>query len=191
MCVHTRESAFSWCLKKSSMMHDERIGSLLDAVSLSLNYRINCNVCISVCLSFEAPLSIPFVARVKFTSTRLSRTNSSKTSTCCSNVRITLLLHMALKRNVWTVNSSKYATDEIIETMFIPAHPPEVSAGRPRRKCVVPFETECSRGARISSRLSTILSLPNTSTMLRHITIECVAFQENNQMHLYSRNKLD
>ena len=36
MCVRrpTRESAFSWCLKKSSMVHDDR--SLLDAVSLSV-----------------------------------------------------------------------------------------------------------------------------------------------------------
>ena len=84
---------------------------------------------------------------------------SSKTSTCCSNVRITLLLHMALKRNVRTINSSKYATDEIIETMFIPSHPPEVSAGISTRKCVVRFETEGSRGARISLRLSTILKV--------------------------------
>ena len=35
-CVRTRESAFSWCLRKSIMMHD-RTGSLLDAVSLSVN----------------------------------------------------------------------------------------------------------------------------------------------------------
>ena len=73
--------------------------------------------------------------------------------------------------------------DEIIETMFIPSHPPEVSAGISTRKCVVRFENECSRGAIISLRLLTILSLPNASTMVRHITIQCVAFQETNQMH--------
>ena len=84
---------------------------------------------------------------------------------------------MALKRNVRTINSNKYATDEIIETMFIS------SVLRRTWKCVVRFETECSRGARISSRLSTILRLPNTSTMVRHITSECVAFQETNRMH--------
>ena len=83
----------------------------------------------------------------------------------------TLLLHMALKINVRTLNSSKYATDEIIETVFIPSHPQEVSAGISARKCVVRFETECSRGTIISPRLSTILSLPNTSIMVRHITI--------------------
>ena len=166
-------------------MHDGRIVSLLDAVSLSVNDRVNCSICMNTIL-IEAPLPNPFGARVglKFISTRLSRTNSSKTPTCCSNVRITLLLHMALKRNVRTINSSKYATDQIIETMFIPSHPPEVSAGISTRKCAVRFETECSRGARISSWLSTILSLPNTSTMVRHITIECVAFQETNHMHL-------
>ena len=86
---------------------------------------------------------------------------------------------MALKINEHTINSSK-----IIETMCIPSHPPEVAAGISTRKCVVRFETECSRGARTSSRLSTIVSLHNTSTMVRHITIECVAFQETNQMHL-------
>ena len=48
MCVRTRESAFSWCLKKSSMVHDDRIGSLLDAVSLSVNDRVNCNVCMTI-----------------------------------------------------------------------------------------------------------------------------------------------
>ena len=37
--MHTRESAFSWCLKKSSMVHDDR--SLLDAVSLSVNDRVD------------------------------------------------------------------------------------------------------------------------------------------------------
>ena len=41
MCVRTCESAFSWCLKKSSMMHDDRTGSLLDAVALSVNDRID------------------------------------------------------------------------------------------------------------------------------------------------------
>ena len=35
---------------------------------------------------------------------------------------------MALKINVRTINSSKYATDELIKTMFIPSRPPEVSA---------------------------------------------------------------
>ena len=72
----------------------------------------------------------------------------------------------------------KYATDEIIDTMFIPflipSRSPEVSACISTWKCVVRFESECSRGAKISSRLSTIVSLPNTSTMVRH-TIECVA----------------
>ena len=47
VCVRTRESAFS-CLKKSSMMHDDRIGSLLDAVSLSVNDRVDCNVCMPI-----------------------------------------------------------------------------------------------------------------------------------------------
>ena len=79
---------------------------------------------------------------------------------------------MALKRNVRMINSSKYATDEIIETMFIPSHPPEVSADISTRKCVVRFETECSSGARISSMLLTNLSLPNTYTMVKHITFE-------------------
>ena len=46
MCVGTRESAFSWCLKKSSIMHDNRSGSLLDAVSV--NDRVNCNVCMTI-----------------------------------------------------------------------------------------------------------------------------------------------
>ena len=78
--------------------------------------------------------------------------DSSKTSTCCS-VRITLLLLMALKIYVRTINSSKYATDEIIETMFIPYRPPEVSAGISTRKCVVRFETEYSRGSILSSSL--------------------------------------
>ena len=32
--VRTCESAFSWCLKKSSMVLDDRISSLLDAVSV-------------------------------------------------------------------------------------------------------------------------------------------------------------
>ena len=66
MCVRTRGSAFSWCLK-SSMMHEYRIGSLLDAVSLSVNDRVNCrpNVCMTI-VSFEEPLSIPFIARGKF-----------------------------------------------------------------------------------------------------------------------------
>ena len=74
-------------------------------------------------------------------------------------------------------------TVEIIETMFIPSRPPEVSARISTRKCVVRFETECCPGARFSSRLSTILSVPNTSAMVGHITIECVAFQETNRMH--------
>ena len=51
--MRTRESAFSWCLKKSSMVHDDR--SLLDALSLSVNDRV------------DSHLTIPFVARVKFT----------------------------------------------------------------------------------------------------------------------------
>ena len=162
MCVRSRESAFSWCMKKSSMMHDDRTGSLLDAVSLSLNDRVDCHLkhhCIR-CKS-----------KVHFDTLVL---DSSKTSTCCSNVRITQLLPMALKRNVRTNNSSKYATDEITETMLLPSRPP---------KCVVWFETECSRGTRISLRLSTILSLPNTSTVVRHITIECIAFQETTRMY--------
>ena len=80
-------------------------------------------------------------------------------------------------------NSRKYATDEILETMFIPSaiafrKNPPLSI----QKCVVWFETEYSGGARISLRLSTILNLPD---MVRHITIECVAFQETNQMHSY------
>ena len=53
--------------------------------------------------------------------------------------------------------------------MFIPYRPPEVPACISAQKCVVRFETECS--------------LPNTSTMVRHIVIECVAFQETNRMH--------
>ena len=48
MCVRTRESAFSWCLKKSIMMHDDRIGILRDAVSLSVNDSVNCNVCMTI-----------------------------------------------------------------------------------------------------------------------------------------------
>ena len=115
--------------------------------------------------------TIPFVAcksKVHFDTIVL---NSSKTYSCCStsNVRIALLQPMALKRNVRTINSSKCATDEIVETMFIPSRPPEVSACISTWKCVVRFETECGRGARISSRLSTILNLPNMSTMVRHI----------------------
>ena len=38
MCVYTRESAFSWCLKKSSMMIDDRTGSLLDELSSRLSF---------------------------------------------------------------------------------------------------------------------------------------------------------
>ena len=155
----------------SSMMHDDRTGSLLDAVSLSVNDPVDCHL---------KHHSIHCKSKVHFDTNVL---NSSKTSTCCSNVRITLLLPMALKRNVRTINSSKYATDEIIETMFIPSHPPEVSACISTRKCLLRFETECSRGATISLRRSTIFSLPNTSTMVRHITIECIAFQETNHMH--------
>ena len=50
--------------------------------------------------------------------------------------------------------------------MFIPsARPPEESACISTQKCVVRFETERSLGPRISSRLSTILNLPNTSTI--------------------------
>ena len=180
VCVHvSQHSAGAWRSRAWCM----KIALAACLMQCHCRWTIESTV-ISVWLSFEAPLSIPFVARVKFKSTRLSRTNSSKTSTCCSNVRITQLLHMALKRNVRTINSSKYATDEIIETMFIPSHPPEVSAGISTRKSVVRFETESSRGARISSMLSTILSLPNTITMDKHITIEWVAFQETNQMHL-------
>ena len=44
MCERTRESAFSLCLKTSSMMHDDRTGSLLDAVSLSVNDRVDCHL---------------------------------------------------------------------------------------------------------------------------------------------------
>ena len=169
-CVHvSQHSAGAWRSRAWCMM------IVLAACLMQCHCRWTIELTVglmSVWLSFEAPLSIPFVARVKFTSTRLSRTNSSnsKTSTCCSNVRSTLLLHMTLKRNVRTINSSKYAMDEIIETMFIPSHPPEVSAGISTRKCVVRFENECSRGARICSRLLTILSLPNTSTIVRHIS---------------------
>ena len=47
MCVRTRESTFSWRLKKSSMMHGVRTGSLHRAVSLSVNDRVDCIVCIS------------------------------------------------------------------------------------------------------------------------------------------------
>ena len=90
MCVRTCESAFSWCLKKSSMMHDDRTGSLLDAVSLSVNDRIYCHL---------KHHSIRCKSKVHF-DTIVLKLNSSKTSTCCSNVRITLLLPMALKRNV-------------------------------------------------------------------------------------------
>ena len=128
------------------MMHDDRTGSLLDAgsLSVSVNDRVDCHL---------KHHSIRCKSKVHFDTIVL---NSSKTSTCCSNVRITLLLHMALKRNIRTINSSKYATNEIIETMFIPSHPPEVSVCISMRKCVVRFETECSRGARISLRLLTI-----------------------------------
>ena len=46
MCLRALESAFSWCLKKSSMMHDARTGSQLDAVSLSVsvNDRVDCTL---------------------------------------------------------------------------------------------------------------------------------------------------
>ena len=147
MCLRTRESAFSWCSKKSIRMHDDRTGSLLEAVSLSVNDRVDCHL---------KHHSTRCKSKVHFDTIVL---NSSKTSSCCSNynVRITLLLPMALKRKVQTINSSKCATDEIIETMFIPYWPLEVSACISTQKCVVRFETECSRGARISFRLSTIL----------------------------------
>ena len=39
VCRPTRVSAFSWCLKKLSMVHDDR--SLLDTVSLSENNRVD------------------------------------------------------------------------------------------------------------------------------------------------------
>ena len=67
---------------------------------------------------------------------------------------------MALKRNVQMIS-----TQVNMPRMFIPYRPPEVTVCISTWKCVVRFETECSRGARISSRLSTMLSLPNTSTM--------------------------
>ena len=142
-------------------MHDDRTSSLLDAmsVSLSVNNRVDCHL---------KHHSIRCKSKVHFDTIVL---NSSKTSSCCSNVRITMLLHMALKRNVRTINSSKYATGEIIETMFIPSRPPEVSACISTLNCVVRFETECSRGSIISSRLSTILSLHNTNTTVSHTKI--------------------
>ena len=40
--MRTCESAFSWCLKKSIMVHDDR--SLLGAVSLSVNDRVDSNL---------------------------------------------------------------------------------------------------------------------------------------------------
>ena len=38
VCACIRESAFSWCLKKSSMMIDDRTGSLLDELSSRLSF---------------------------------------------------------------------------------------------------------------------------------------------------------
>ena len=84
MCVCTCESAFSWCLKKSSMMIDDRTGSLLDELSSQL--------------SFEGPFHSSQEKIHCYTI--VLKLNSSRTYTSCSNVRITLLLHMALKRNV-------------------------------------------------------------------------------------------
>ena len=48
MSVRTRESTFIWRLKKSSMMHSVRIGSLLRAVSLPVNDRVDYNVCMTI-----------------------------------------------------------------------------------------------------------------------------------------------
>ena len=64
--------------------------------------------------------------------------------------------------------------------MFIPYRPPEVTACISTRKCVVRFETECSRGggAILSSRLSTNLSLPNTSTMFRIQQLKALHFKK-------------
>ena len=63
-------------------------------------------------------------------------------STYTLNDNITCLQYY-IKRNVRTIKSSKYVTDESIETMFIPSRPPEVSACISTRKWVVRFETEC------------------------------------------------
>ena len=130
MCVRTRESAFSWCLKKSSMMHDDHSHWQPDwcnvTVAVSVNDRIDCHLKHH---SFRCKSKVHFYTIVL---------NSSKTSTCCSNVRITLLLPIAKKIETNDINSSKYAI-EIIETMFIPHCPPEVTACISTRKCVVRF----------------------------------------------------
>ena len=91
MCVRTRESAFSWCLKKSSMVHDDCTSSRLDAVSklsLSVSDRV-------VCLLNHH--SIHCKSKVHL-NTIVLKLNSFKTSTCCSNVRITLLLNGSQKK---------------------------------------------------------------------------------------------
>ena len=90
MCVRSRESAFSWCLKKSSMKHYDLFGSLLDAVSLSVNDRVDSNL---------KHHSIRCKSKVHF-DTIVLKLNSSNTSICCYNVRSTLLLPMTLKRSV-------------------------------------------------------------------------------------------
>ena len=78
MCVCTRESAFNWCSKKSNMVHDDR--SLLDAVSLSVNDRVDSHLKLH---------SIRCKSKFHFDTIVL---NSSETFTCYSTVIITLLL---------------------------------------------------------------------------------------------------
>ena len=140
--------------------------------------------------SFEIEFEAPFTARVNYLvnfefDTIAPNSTPLKHPPAVLIVRIILLLPMVLKSNLRTINSSKYATDEIIETMFIPSRPPEVSTCISMRKCIVRFETESSRGSRISSRILTMLSLPNASTKNYNVhayitipTIECVACQE-------------
>ena len=129
--ITTRESAFSWCLKKSSMMHDDRTGSLLDAVSLT-----HCPVSVNDRVDCKCDNSIRWKSNVHFDAI-VPNELPKKTSIsciCCSNVRITLY-----RNDVYSIS-----------------RPQEVSACVSTLKCVVRFETECSRGPIISSRLSTI-----------------------------------
>ena len=122
MCVYTclhvsQHSADAW----RSRARCTRIALAACLMQCHCQWTIESTV-MSVWLSFEAPLSISFVARVKLNSLRHDcpePTPLKHPPAVGSNVRITLLPHMALKRNVRTINSSKYAMDEIIETMFI------------------------------------------------------------------------
>ena len=138
----SQHSAGAWRSRAWCMMII-RIGSLLDAVSLSVNGRIDCHL---------KHNSIRCKSNVHFDTIVL---NSSKTSTWCSNVIITLLLPMGLKRHVRTI-STQVNMPRMKSFLWFQSSVAYLLEFEQKCICVVRFETECSRGARISSRVSTI-----------------------------------